>query len=276
MNDRFGVEMADTDPLMLSTRTSPLMLLTLTSPEIDFAAMDVPAGAVPDDVAADLRGRMLLCRRATVLPVEVVVRGYLAGSGWKEYVATGSVCGVALPAGLHEADRLPEPILTPATKADAGHHDENIDFGRMVAEIESVAVRDGNVGSPRDLAERVREVALALYRAAASRCERAGIILADTKFELGLADGELILVDEVLTPDSSRFWDAATYAPGGPQPSYDKQFVRDWLEGQPWDKTAPGPELPPDVVAGTRARYVEAFERITDASFERYLREDVV
>ncbi|MBI3750959.1 MAG: phosphoribosylaminoimidazolesuccinocarboxamide synthase [Chloroflexi bacterium] len=237
---------------------------------------DVPAGAVPDDVGADLRGRMLLCRRATVLPIEVVVRGYLAGSGWKEYGATGSICGVRLPAGLREADRLPEPILTPATKAEAGHHDENIDFGRMVAEIEGVAVRDGNVGSPRDLAERVREVALALYRAAATRCERAGIVLADTKFELGLADGELILVDEVLTPDSSRFWDAATYAPGGPQPSFDKQFVRDWLEGQPWDKTAPGPELPPDVVAGTRARYVEAFERITEASFDRYLREDVI
>jgi phosphoribosylaminoimidazole-succinocarboxamide synthase len=237
---------------------------------------DVPAGAVPDDVAADLRGRMLLCRRATVLPIEVVVRGYLAGSGWKEYGATGSVCGVSLPAGLREADRLPEPILTPATKAEAGHHDENIDFGRMVTEIERIAVRDGNVGSPRDLAERVREVALALYRSAAARCERAGIILADTKFELGLADGELILVDELLTPDSSRFWDAATYAPGGPQPSYDKQFVRDWLERQPWDKTAPGPELPPEVVAGTRSRYVEAFERITEASFDRYLEEDVI
>lgn len=240
------------------------------------APADIPPGAVPDDVAADLRGRMLLCRRATVLPIEVVVRGYLAGSGWKEYVGSGSICGVTLPAGLREADRLPEPILTPATKAEAGHHDENIDFGRMVAEIERIAVRDGNVGSPRDLAERVREVALALYRAAATRCERAGIILADTKFELGLADGELILVDELLTPDSSRFWDAATYAPGGPQPSYDKQFVRDWLEGQPWDKAAPGPELPPDVVAGTRARYVEAFERITEASFDRYLREDVI
>jgi phosphoribosylaminoimidazole-succinocarboxamide synthase len=236
----------------------------------------VPAGAVPPDVEADLRGRMLLCRRATVLPVEIVVRGYLAGSGWKEYQASGSICGVALPAGLVEGDRLPEPILTPATKAEAGAHDENIDFGRMVGEIERIAVRDGTIGSPRDLAERLRAVALDLYRAAASRCERAGLLLADTKFEMGLAGGELILVDEVLTPDSSRFWDATTYAPGGPQPSYDKQFVRDWLERQPWDKTAPGPELPPDVVAGTRARYVEAFERITDASFERYLREDVI
>jgi phosphoribosylaminoimidazole-succinocarboxamide synthase len=236
----------------------------------------VPAGAVPEEVAVDLRGRMLLCRRATVLPVEVVVRGYLAGSGWKEYLATGSICGIAQPAGLREGERLPEPILTPATKAESGQHDENIDFGRMVAEIERVAIRNGNVGSPRDLAERIREVALALYRTAAAACERAGIILADTKFELGLADGQLILIDEVLTPDSSRFWDAATYAPGGPQPSYDKQFVRDWLERQPWDKAAPGPELPPDVVEGTRARYVEAYERITGASFDRYLREDVV
>ena len=236
----------------------------------------VPEGAVPPEVAADLRGRMLLCRRAAVLPVEIVVRGYLAGSGWKEYRATGEVCGISLPAGLREGDRLPRPILTPATKADAGQHDENIDFGTMVAAIERVAVRDGTVGSPRDLAERLREVALTLYEAAAARCERAGIILADTKFEMGLADGELILVDEVLTPDSSRFWDAATYAPGGPQPSYDKQFVRDWLEAQPWDKTAPGPDLPAEVVAGTRARYVEAFERITGASFDRYLEEDVI
>ncbi len=236
----------------------------------------IPPGTVPVELGKDLRGRMLLCRRATVLPVEIVVRGYLAGSGWKEYRATGEVCGVALPAGLREGDRLPEPILTPATKAEAGHHDENIDFATMVDAIERVVVRDGTVGSPRDIAHRVRDVALALYAAAAGRCERAGILLADTKFEMGLADGELILVDEVLTPDSSRFWDAATWAPGGPQPSYDKQFVRDWLERQPWDKTAPGPALPADVVAGTRARYVEAYERITGASFERYLREDTV
>ena len=231
----------------------------------------VPPGTVPADLEADLRGRMLLCRRATVLPVEIVVRGYLAGSGWKAYRADGSICGVALPSGLREGDRLPEPILTPATKAEAGHHDENIDFGRMVDEIAPVAI-----GDPRRLAEQVREIALTLYRAAAERCAGAGIILADTKFEMGLVDGRLILVDEVLTPDSSRFWDAATWSPGGPQASYDKQFVRDWLERQPWDKTAPGPDLPPDVVAGTRARYVEAYERITGTSFERYLREDVV
>jgi phosphoribosylaminoimidazole-succinocarboxamide synthase len=237
---------------------------------------DVPDGVVPPDVAADLRGRMLLCRRATVLPIEVVVRGYLSGSGWKEYQASGAVCGVALPPGLRESDRLAEPILTPATKAEAGAHDENIDFEAMTQALERIVVRAGNVGSPRDLAQRVRDVALALYRRAAGHCESVGLILADTKFELGLVDGELILVDEVLTPDSSRFWEAATYAPGGPQASFDKQFVRDWLEDQPWDKTAPGPELPDDVIAGTRARYVEAFERITGASFSRYLEEDVI
>ena len=237
---------------------------------------DVPDGVVPPDVAADLRGRMLLCRRATVLPIEVVVRGYLSGSGWKEYQASGAVCGIALPPGLREGDRLAEPILTPATKAEAGAHDENIDFETMTQALERIVVRAGNVGSPRDLAQRVRDVALALYRRTAAHCESVGLILADTKFELGLVDGELILVDEVLTPDSSRFWEAATYEPGGPQASFDKQFVRDWLEGQPWDKTAPGPELPDDVIAGTRARYVEAFERITGASFSRYLEEDVI
>ena len=236
----------------------------------------VPPGVVPADVAADLRGRMLLCRRAQVLPIEVVIRGYLSGSGWKEYQATGAVCGVALPAGLRESDRLPEPILTPATKAEVGEHDENIDFEAMTHALERIAVRNGTVGSPRDLAERVRQVGIALYRRAAAHCESVGLILADTKFEMGLADGELILIDEVLTPDSSRFWEAATYAPGGPQASFDKQFVRDWLEAQPWGKTAPGPALPPDVVAGTRARYVQAFERITGASFDRYLEEDVI
>ncbi len=236
----------------------------------------VPPGVVPDDVAADLRGRMLLCRRATVLPIEVVIRGYLSGSGWKDYRADGAICGVALPPGLREGDRLPEPILTPATKAPAGHHDENIDFEAMTHAIERIAVRDGNVGSPKDLAERVRQIGIALYRRAAAHCEGVGLILADTKFELGLVGGDLILVDEALTPDSSRFWDAGTYEPGRPQASFDKQFVRDWLERQPWGKTAPGPELPPDVVEGTRARYVEAFERITGASFERYLREDVI
>jgi phosphoribosylaminoimidazole-succinocarboxamide synthase len=217
-----------------------------------------------DDPA--LRGRIMVCRSTTVVPIEAVVRGYLAGSGWKAYRAGDRICGIRLPAGLRESDRLPAPIFTPATKAELGEHDENIDFDAMVA----------IVGGP--IAERMQATALALYAHAAAVTERAGIILADTKFEFGIdpATDELLLIDEALTPDSSRFWDAATYAPGGPQASYDKQFVRDWLETQPWDKTAPGPALPPDVVDGTRARYVEAFERITGASFERYLREDVV
>jgi len=232
---------------------------------------DVPPGVVPPDVAADLRGRMMLCRRAQVLPIEVVVRGYLAGSGWKAYRDEAAICGVRLPAGLRESDRLPEPILTPATKAEAGEHDENIDFETMIEALRPIA----GTNAPM-LAERVRDVGLALYRRAAAHCESVGLILADTKFELGLVDGDLILVDEVLTPDSSRFWDAATYAPGGSQASFDKQFVRDWLERQPWDKTAPGPALPPEVVAGTRARYVEAYERITGASFVRYLEDDVI
>ena len=232
---------------------------------------DVPPGVVPPEVAADLRGRMMLCRRTQVLPIEVVVRGYLAGSGWKAYRDEAAICGVRLPAGLRESDRLPEPILTPATKAEAGEHDENIDFETMIAALRPIA----GTNAPM-LAERVRDVGLALYRRAAAHCESVGLILADTKFELGLVDGDLILVDEVLTPDSSRFWEAATYAPGRPQASFDKQFVRDWLERQPWDKTAPGPALPPEVVAGTRARYVEAYERITGASFVRYLEDDVI
>jgi phosphoribosylaminoimidazole-succinocarboxamide synthase len=214
--------------------------------------------------ADELAGRMMLCRRVDVLPVEVIVRGYLAGSGWKDYVATGSIAAIPLPPGLREGERLPEPILTPSTKAELGLHDQTITFDRMTSII----------GGP--LAEKVRRVALRLYGLGAEICERAGILLADTKFEFGVwpGDEDLVLVDEVLTPDSSRFWDAAAWSPGGPQPSYDKQYVRDWLETQPWDKTDPGPELPPEVVAGTRARYVEAFERITEASFERYVGED--
>jgi phosphoribosylaminoimidazole-succinocarboxamide synthase len=227
---------------------------------------DVPPGFGGPGDAGSLRGRMMLCRRADVLPVECIVRGYLSGSGWKEYRATGGICGIALPVGLRESDRLPEPIFTPSTKAEQGTHDENIPFERM-AELVGAA-----------LAGRVRDAALALYAVAAVRAESAGILLADTKFEFGLdpATGGLLLVDEVLTPDSSRFWDAAAYEPGRPQASYDKQYVRDWLEAQPWDKTAPGPELPAEVVAGTRRRYVEAFERITGASFDRYLQEDVI
>jgi phosphoribosylaminoimidazole-succinocarboxamide synthase len=214
--------------------------------------------------ALELRGRSMICRPARVLPIEVIVRGYLSGSGWKDYLRTGGVGGITLPAGLRESERLPEPIFTPSTKAELGAHDENIDYAGAVTIVGAT------------MAARVRDLALALYAFGCDRAERAGIILADTKFEFGIdeASGELLLIDEVLTPDSSRFWDAATYAPGGPQASYDKQFVRDWLEASGWGKVAPGPELPDDVVAGTRARYVEAFERITGASFDRYLEED--
>jgi phosphoribosylaminoimidazole-succinocarboxamide synthase len=227
---------------------------------------DLPAAIVGGPgVADELRGRMMIGRRAEVLPVECVVRGYLSGSGWKEYRATGEICGIALPPGLRESDRLPEPIFTPAWKAPAGQHDENIPFARTEALV------------GRDLAARVRDASIALYLHGVGVCERAGIILADTKFEFGvLPSGELLLIDEVMTPDSSRFWEAAAYQPGRAQASYDKQFVRDWLEAQPWDKTAPGPELPNEVVEGTRGRYVEAFERITGASFARYLQEDVI
>ena len=204
-------------------------------------------------------GRSLECRRLEMLPVEIVVRGYLSGSGWKDYAATGGVCGHALPAGLVESGRLPEPIVTPATKARTGH-DENID----------VATAAGLVGADR-WAE-VEAVALSLYRFAAAHAEARGILLADTKFELGLdPDGTLVLGDEALTPDSSRFWPAAAYAPGGPQPSYDKQYVRDYCESLGWDKTDPGPEVPEHVVAGTRARYVEAFELLTGIALADYL-----
>jgi phosphoribosylaminoimidazole-succinocarboxamide synthase len=204
-------------------------------------------------------GRSLECRRLEMLPVEVVVRGYLSGSGWKDYLATGAVCGHALPTGVVESDRLPQPIVTPATKATSGH-DENIDT-QTAAEL---------IGAER-WAE-VEAVALALYRSAAEHAEARGIILADTKFELGLdGAGTLVLGDEALTPDSSRFWPAEGYAPGGPQPSYDKQYVRDYCESLGWDKTSPGPKVPADVVAGTRARYVEAFEVLTGLAFDTYL-----
>ncbi len=209
-------------------------------------------------------GRSLVCRRLEMLPVEFVVRGYLAGSGWKDYQATGAVCGHGLPGGLRESERLPEPILTPATKAQEGH-DENIDEAAAAALC----------GEERYRA--AREAALALYRFGAAHAEERGIILADTKFELGVApDGTLVLGDEALTPDSSRFWPADGYEPGRPQPSFDKQFVRDWCEASGWDKSPPAPALPEDVVAGTRARYLEAFERLTGIPFADYLAEPQV
>ena len=218
---------------------------------------DDPESVVAADERAQVRGRSMLVKRLKPLPIEAVVRGYLAGSGWKEYQQSQSVCGVALPPGLVNASKLPEPIFTPATKAEAGAHDENISF-------EQAATLIG-----RELAERVRTVSIRLYSEAAAYALTKGIVIADTKFEFGLdADGTLTLMDEVLTPDSSRYWPVESYREGGNPPSYDKQFVRDWLEaarvgGQPWDKRAPAPALPADVVARTAAKYREALERLT-------------
>lgn len=196
-----------------------------------------------------LRGRAMLVRRTQPVPIECVVRGYISGSGWKEYQASGKVCGIALPAGLRESDRLPEPIFTPATKAASGH-DENITFDDMAARI------------GRPLAERLREVSLRIYRRAADYAVARGIIIADTKLEFGLVGEEIVWIDEALTPDSSRFWPAGQYTPGRAQPSYDKQYVRDYLERIGWSKQPPAPALPPDVVSATRAKYREAYERL--------------
>jgi phosphoribosylaminoimidazole-succinocarboxamide synthase len=194
-----------------------------------------------------------------MLPIECVVRGYLAGSGWKDYLASGAVCGHTLPAGLRESDRLPEPIFTPATKAVEGH-DENIDAEQAIELVGEERFR------------KLERLSLELYRFASDHAAERGIIVADTKLELGIdGDGRIVLADEAFTPDSSRFWPADDYEPGRPQPSFDKQFVRDYCETLGWDKTPPGPELPADVVAGTRARYVEAFERLTGISFDDYL-----
>jgi phosphoribosylaminoimidazole-succinocarboxamide synthase len=199
-----------------------------------------------DQFRDELASRSMVVKKTTPLPIECVARGYLSGSGWKEYQATGKVCGIALPSGLGESDKLPEVIFTPATKARTGH-DENISFARASEML------------GKDLAEKVRDTTLKLYRRAAAYAEPRGILLADTKFEFGLLNGEMIWIDEALTPDSSRFWPAAEYKPGGPQPSFDKQFVRDYLERIRWPKTPPGPTLSPDVVAATRAKYREAY-----------------
>ena len=214
---------------------------------------DVPlAELVPDaNDRARLSKRAVVVKKTQPLKIEAVVRGYIAGSGLSEYRRTGSVSGIALPPGLVEGDRLAEPIFTPSSKAPVGEHDEPITFDQSVALLGEA------------LAEQVRETSLALYRAGAEWAESRGIILADTKFEFGLLDGEMVVIDEMLTPDSSRFWPADSYAPGGPQPSFDKQYVRDYLLALQWDKTPPGPVLPESVVAATRARYVEAYERLT-------------
>lgn len=228
-------------------------LLRDVIPNHVLSGADFPA---PLDAFRDeLEGRSMLVRKTKPLSIECVVRGYLSGSGWKDYRAMGRVCGIALPSGLRESDRIPEPIFTPATKAVSGH-DENIPFDEAAA----------RVGGP--LAERVRRVSLDIYRRAAAYAEPRGIILADTKFEFGLLGDELIWIDEALTPDSSRFWPAAGYKPGGPQPSFDKQFVRDYLERIGWNKQPPGPGLPADVVAATRAKYREAYRLLVGRELE--------
>ncbi len=227
------------------------------------------AGIVPnhlisfaDGVPDEARGRGLTVKKLEMLPVECVVRGYLSGSGWKDYQSTGAVCGIELPSGLRESDRLPEPIFTPATKAEHGAHDENIDFEGAVRLI-----------GDRALAERLRDVSIALYEHAADHARERGIILADTKFELGLDEhGALTLGDEVCTPDSSRFWPAEGYEPGRAQPSFDKQYVRDWASSTGWDRTEPAPAIPDDVVARTREKYIEAYELVAGEPFTEWLR----
>ena len=212
---------------------------------------DLPHGAQNPELA----GRVMLCRRADMLPVECIVRGYITGSAWKEYRTHGTMHGTVLPEGLLESAELPEPVFTPSTKAEVGDHDENISFERAVEVL------------GEDLAVQARDVSLELYRRGAAWARERGIIIADTKFELGLVDGELIVCDEVLTPDSSRFWPADAWKPGATPPSFDKQPVRDYLDGLDWDKSPPPPPLPADVVLATRDRYVEAYERITGLDF---------
>ncbi len=211
--------------------------------------------------SAELRGRSMLVRRLDMVLVECVARGYLTGSGLADYRATGAVSGITLAPGLSDGSRLPAPIFTPTSKAPVGEHDLPMTYDEVVAQVGA------------DLAHGLREVTLAVYARGASLADRAGILLADTKVELGLLAGELVLGDEVLTPDSSRFWPAATWEPGRAQPSYDKQYVRDWLTAAGWNRQAPGPELPTAVVEQTRARYIEAYERLTGSSFDSYLRE---
>ena len=216
--------------------------------------------SVTDGVPDEARGRGMVVRKLKMLSVECVVRGYITGSGWKDYQATGKVSGHTLPEGLRESDRLPEPLFTPSTKAEVGH-DEAIDFEGAVSLI-----------GDRSLAERVREVSLALYEYGAEHARNNGIILADTKFELGMdADGQLTIGDEMCTPDSSRFWPADQYEPGRGQPSFDKQYVRDWASGTGWDRNPPAPPIPDDVVARTREKYVEAYERITGEPFSAWV-----
>ncbi|HYS43933.1 MAG TPA: phosphoribosylaminoimidazolesuccinocarboxamide synthase [Geobacteraceae bacterium] len=210
---------------------------------------DFPAAC--QKYADQLEGRSMLVKKAKPLPVECIVRGYLSGSGWKDYQATGTICGIKLPAGLKESDKLPEPIFTPSTKAELGTHDENISFERMVELC------------GKELSEKVRDVTLAIYAKARDIADSKGIIIADTKFEYGMYNGELIIIDECMTPDSSRFWPKDGYKPGGPQPSFDKQFLRDYLETLDWNKTAPAPPLPAEIVRNTGEKYMESLVRLT-------------
>lgn len=203
-----------------------------------------------------LKDRSMLVRKAEPLPIECVVRGYISGSGWKSYQESGAVCGIPLPEGLRESDQLDEPIFTPSTKAEMGLHDENIDFTEAVHLV------------GKEIAEKARDLSLAIYKKGVGIAEEKGIIIADTKFEFGLLDGEMILIDEVLTPDSSRFWPKASYRPGGPQQSYDKQYVRDYLKSLDWNKRPPAPKLPSEVIENTRGKYLEALKQLTGASYE--------
>ena len=229
------------------TGTVPNHLLTTVSPETE---------ALLAPFADQIAGRSMLVRRAAMFPVECVVRGYLSGSGWKDYLATGSVCGIELPAGLRESEKLPEPIFTPAAKINTGGHDENISYAQMVEAL-------GGGFEGEETAAKLRRLTFDIYAKASDYAATKGLILADTKFEFGVVDSEIVLADEVLTPDSSRYWPASTYSPGGPQPSFDKQFVRDYLESIRWNKQAPAPALPEEVVTRTRAKYMEAFRLLT-------------
>lgn len=220
-------------------------------------SQDVDSLRLPAEIdRAPLRGRSMICRKAEIVPIECVVRGYLEGSGWKEYRQNQAVCGVALPAGLKQCDKLPEPIFTPATKEESGH-DINISFAQMCDLI------------GQETAQRLKQMTLDVYTRAAEHAQKCGIIIADTKLEWGWHDGQLILCDEVLTPDSSRFWPADRYQPGGAQPSYDKQFVREWLETSGWDKNSPPPQLPDDVVQQTRGKYLEALQKLSGAALSQ-------
>ncbi len=228
----------------------PLVANHVVSAEVD----EYPEACKP--YADQLRGRSMLVRKAEPLPVECVVRGYISGSGWSSYKKTGEVCGITLPTGLRESDRLPEPLFTPSTKAELGEHDENIDFEQTARLI------------GREMAEKVKRLTIDIYKKGVELAAEKGIIIADTKFEFGVADGELILIDEVLTPDSSRFWPSASYAPGGPQKSFDKQYLRDYLSSIDWNKEPPGPALPADVIENTKGKYLEALTLLTGRDYD--------